>query len=588
LIKGEGAVYAAHYTERRSFITPFLSGPLSSAHLEDDEFRDGPLCTRVAIIDIDREAGTIRPGTKLNSGSGARITPYQIDFSYIESEKDRARLLNALESDNFIQVSCFATVLRTIQFFEEKMGRRIDWAFDGPQLLVIPRAGEMENAFYERESSSLQFYWWKPPPDAVIGARTGYAALSHDIVTHETAHAVLDGIAPDLYDASAPESLALHEALADLTAIVNNIKNQMLDAAERNVDVLREFSEVAEEFGTATRPRAEFLRSALNKRTLNPNDSSTGDYGQPNFVGVTDPHALSEVISGAVYGAFAGFWRKLRGDQYTKLQAVEDYLPAVIIEALNYLPPGEVSFADYGRALLSANEQIKTRAPEMFRDYFEHRNIVDKKRIRRESIVLCDDFARLLTWQMVNRRLVERRSDLKLVTPDIKINKENQDALLREKKASRTFVEENRTELQVPDGTPFSVTVAEARIQRFKTRLRKYVILQIRWEIDEEHDVGPGFSSQWRVPVGVTVVSDRDRERVVSLLATDQSERRREYRGTMLRHLANCGLLGRREQTIGPDGERLRDVILVDDPDGVMRLRGSGRTLHLVDDSALT
>lgn len=74
------------------------------------------------------------------------------------------------------------------------MRSRIRWAGrlpGGPQLLVVPRAGEWANAFYERESRSLQFFYFSPSGES----RRIYTSHSQDIVAHETAHAILDGIA---------------------------------------------------------------------------------------------------------------------------------------------------------------------------------------------------------------------------------------------------------------------------------------------------------------------------------------------------------------------------------------------------------
>src|SRR6185295_18081466 len=114
-------------------------------------------------------------------------------------------------SPGVLSVSVFGTVHKVISLFEEPdtLGRRIDWAFDGPQLLVVPRAGDTANAFYERYSRSLQFFHVDRP-----GVGRVYTAASQDIVAHETGHAVLDAIAPDLYDAVTPQSLAMHEAIA--------------------------------------------------------------------------------------------------------------------------------------------------------------------------------------------------------------------------------------------------------------------------------------------------------------------------------------------------------------------------------------
>ena len=127
--------------------------------LGEDEFLDGPVTPRVAVLDFDAESGGLRPGAKfLHQGIGKTVSCYDVDLPDINDED---ALMKAFESDAFIQVNTFATVMKTIHFFESPgaLGRRVTWAFDSPQLLVLPRAGVLANAFYERESGSLQFFY---------------------------------------------------------------------------------------------------------------------------------------------------------------------------------------------------------------------------------------------------------------------------------------------------------------------------------------------------------------------------------------------------------------------------------------------
>ena len=59
-----------------------------------------------------------------------------------------------------IAINAFGTVFQTVRMFEgpDALGRQVDWAFGSEQLLVVPRAGEWANAFYERATRSLQFF----------------------------------------------------------------------------------------------------------------------------------------------------------------------------------------------------------------------------------------------------------------------------------------------------------------------------------------------------------------------------------------------------------------------------------------------
>lgn len=181
-------------------------------------FLNGPVTERVAILDFDGETGLLLPGARFVPPEGREFGGYEVDLP----------LEGVPISREFIQVSVLATILKTLAIAEDEaiLGRRLAWAFDGPQLLVIPQAGEWANAYYERETHSLQFFFISRPD----GDRV-YTSLSRDIVAHETAHAILDGVAPDLYHALAPQSLALHEAIADLTAAIMAMHSNRLARA---------------------------------------------------------------------------------------------------------------------------------------------------------------------------------------------------------------------------------------------------------------------------------------------------------------------------------------------------------------------
>ncbi len=585
LVKRPDQPFTQRSREKLDYIVPW-GRPIVPVGAEGDDFADGPVCDRLAVVDLDADNEVLRPPVRLVGRKDS--SRYEVDSDLIEATQEAEALWQLLESDEFVATSCFATVLYTLQECERRLGRPVTWATASPQLLLVPRAGELRNAFYERESGSIQFFYWVVH-DAAGVERTVYTSLSHDIVAHEATHAILDGLLPDLYHASAPESLAFHESYADLMAIAQNVDAMVFEASQRNVDRMQEFSEVAEEFGAAVRTDAEYLRSALNRRTLDPADTSVDPLGYPNLADVTDPHLLSQVLTGAVYGAFARFFKGLKGDTFWKLWASADYLSPILVETLNYVPPGELSFADVARAMLVACEQSRRHAPQIFADYLEGGRgygkpaLVPEKDRPAAVQALCDRFARLLRDEFVKRRLVDAKSELDVEPPDLKVDKGMRSSIVADPDAAEAFVHEHRDLLGVPDDGDPTVEAQEAVIKRLYCKSRRQVLVRVRWEEVETIDTGDG-PEPVVVPVGTTLVIDGLSGKVLSLLTTHRSERRTRYREALLQDWGRRGLLVAEGQATGYDGKRLRDTIVAERSQGALRLQGSAHALHICGD----
>jgi hypothetical protein len=97
----------------------------------------------------------------------------------------------------------------------------VSWAqaLDDPtMLLVVPDGGTDLNAFYDRASISFFHH--------TGASRTTFSAASTDVVAHETGHAVLDALRPDLWDTNMLEVGGLHEAFGDITAIITALADR--------------------------------------------------------------------------------------------------------------------------------------------------------------------------------------------------------------------------------------------------------------------------------------------------------------------------------------------------------------------------
>lgn len=522
----------------------------------DDTMLDGPVSQRVALLDFDEATGAVRNGVRFEPPAGRRKRG-RYDVPRVRSNRD------------FQNVSVFATVLKTMREFErpDVLGRRLRWAFDGPQLLVVPRAGDWANAFYERETRSLQFFhFYSEKHKRVI-----FTSQSHDIVAHETGHAILDGILPDLYDATSPESLALHEAVADLTALTmslesGTLRKRVLDDTGGRISGLTALSSVAEEFGHALDSAKPYLRSLWNSTRM---DSRGLD--------PASPHDLSEVLSGALFRVLDTTHEKFKRNE-AQLALIDEVvsdpedasfqgsgkalriaswiLRRLMFRALDYLPPGEVSFADYGRAIWAADEAANPEHPE-------YRKALESQFRRRRIIGKTQTLSRGIRPRPVWRPKVDMA------------------ALLESDWAAYDFANRERARLGIPPDVPFRV-LPRLAVQKETYRgdpephCFRELLFKVVWEHAEQDDVGFDLPSNRMVRAGLTLVLDRDNGRVRALLHSDTGAAQRRARSRFLGHLFSAGLLDPRGGTSGEPGSV--DVEIARD---VLRVRGSARSLHI-------
>lgn len=517
---------------------------------DEDFFLDGPVSRRVAVLDFDAATGAVLPGARFLDPGKRKLGSYDCPAG------------EGIYGRSFQQVSAFATVLRTMYMFEEPdaLGRRLTWAFGAPQLLVVPRAGEMPNAFYERESHSLQLFYI---PRA--GKPAVYSCLSRDIIAHETAHAILDGIAPDLYNSLTPQSLALHEAIADLTALLMSFRSAKLRQA-----VLREtrgsiadssaFSTVAPEFGQARDPTgaARYLRSLLNDKTLDREDRSLDENGIPNRVNRYEPHSLSEALSGALYTVMVKIHSSLSTSYSASGKALfvgGERFKRMILRALDYLPPGEVSFADYGRAILAADQAAHPQDGQ-------------------ERQWICDEFIR--------RALVPDKAALEVETnvrykPLAQVDLQT---LADSDWAAYQFAAGNRELLGIPADLPFRVrqrldtTKLYYRTKGAKPEPIRELIFKVSWDQQEPNGTGSPFAGKRQITVGTTLAIDWETRTVRARLTSQWQGEQKSDRDGMLKKLAAAGALS-------SDPEGGRSGLRVESSNGVMRVRATARMLHV-------
>ncbi len=541
-----------------------LATPLQTfSAVDDGGFLDGPANDVVAVLDFDLESGKASEKRKfVPQGIGKSVSCYDIGYSDLGPDSEP----ESFETTEFMQVSTFATVLKVLEFFEssDNLGRKVRWAFGADKLKIIPRAGEGRNAFYDRANHNIQFYFHRASQGHTI-----YTALSHDIVVHETTHAVLDGVAPDLYDAILPQSLALHEAMADITAITQTLLNEMVlfsyDALTGGTDKdeYSALSNIAEEFGADIR-RSEgknYLRRMKNFFCMRQNRMP--DPSAAVVVPADEPHQLSQVLSGVLYAVMERRMSETHrpaADIFATLETT--FVPAarrvarIIVRALDYLPPGEASFIDYGRAfVLAARTTYKRPQKEV----------------------------RWLKQEFVERGIVEDGDELE---PTCNMEKISVNGALAEKivandRAARKFVQMHRDHFGLPEEVEFELlprTIAQKAIGRRKQR---ELFVKLHWRDVEQHDVAPGLGREWAVRKGVTIAVDLDSMHI-NVLHTVTNATLVQQRGMMLKKLHGGGRLSLTAEE--KESQATQGQVVVKDADGVMELRGAMRLLHIIAD----
>lgn len=352
----------------------------------------GPTGYRVKVVDYDAERGVLyRAHEYREDDEGRLIDDYGASLPAPDGA-DRKHAEQALLDDPaFHAQNVYALVMRTLARFERALGRRVGWGFGGHQLHVAPHAFVDANAFYSREDRALMFGYF--PSEGAVDGDWVFTALSHDIVVHETTHAVLDGLREGFLTLSGPDQAAFHEGFADVVALLSVFSlREVVEIALCQVDhaagkrrkwLVRRgarrlihgealttealadgaLSGLAEQFGRAIGElRANALRRSVK---IEPSQTILDD---PDYA---EAHTRGEVLVAAMMRALLRLWRArieelgTFDDGFYNLDEVAaegakvaDHLLTMAIRALDYCPPLDLEFGDYLAALLTVDAEV--------------------------------------------------------------------------------------------------------------------------------------------------------------------------------------------------------------------------------------
>jgi hypothetical protein len=355
--------------------------------------RPGPIGDYLEVIDVDPASGRAYEPVDLND-------PYLLATNGLPPSEGNPK---------FHQQMVYAVAMNTIQHFERALGRQVFWSegrvergnggkdkyFPVQRLRIYPHALREENAYYDPIKKALLFGYFPARPDLAADGMPGgmtFSCLSHDIIAHETTHAILDGMQRHFLSPGNRDVLAFHEAFADLVALFQHftypeILRHQIARARGDLGTENMLGQLAIQFGRATGGRSA-LRDAFGK--IVGDKWVRRDPDPQAYVDEDEPHARGALLVAAMFDAFLAIYRNRTRDLLriatggTGVLPLGDLHPDVVerlaqeaaktarhlllmcIRAIDYCPPVDVTYGDYMRALVTADFDL---VPEDDRNY---------------------------------------------------------------------------------------------------------------------------------------------------------------------------------------------------------------------------
>lgn len=351
--------------------------------VDDDEtpgLRPGPIGEYVEVIDYDPASGCFYAPVDLN------------DHGILAQDG----LPPSEGNPQFHQQFVYAVVMTTIANFERALGRPALWStrdITGGQyvrrLRIYPHALREPNAYYSPDKRALLFGYFpasQERPDRYLPGGMVFTCLSHDIIAHETTHALLDGMHRRFIGANHADGLAFHEAFADIVALFQrfsfpDVLEHQIRRTRGDLSAPNLLGELAQQFGEAIGNYGA-LRSAIGEYDKETKKWTPLKPDPQAYETTTEPHALGAILVAAIFDAFLAIYRARVADLMRIASGGTGVLPqgelhpdlvgrladeaaktarqilSVCIRALDYCPPVDITFGDYLRAIITADADV--------------------------------------------------------------------------------------------------------------------------------------------------------------------------------------------------------------------------------------
>ncbi len=380
-------------------IDPSMEAQIATFHLTEatlaipweEGIGPGPVGEYLEVIDVD-------------PASGAAYAPVDLNDHRLLAQDG---LAPSETNPQFHQQMAYAVAMCTIDHFEKALGRVALWAprrsADNRRgtfvrrLRIHPHGARQANAYYSIQKKALLFgYFRNTNPGGEAASEQGttvFTCLSHDVIAHETSHALLDGLHSAFAEPTSKDVLAFHEAFADIVALFQHftMPEVLRDQIARTGGDLRNrnlLAQLAVQFGQALGRVAlrDYIGSFKETKNTDTGEVSLqwkrSEPSRSDLDNAREAHMRGAVLVGAVFDAFLEvFELRTRDDVLMATGGTgllgEGALPPVLVErlaqeaatlagyfltlcirALDYCPPVDINFGDYLRALVTAEKDM--------------------------------------------------------------------------------------------------------------------------------------------------------------------------------------------------------------------------------------
>ncbi len=297
----------------------------------------------------------------------------------------------------FHQQFVYTIGMKIIQVFEDALGRKIIWRphYDPGKraekyiesLRIYPHALLEANAYFDSDKQAILFGYFKAKElfqGINVPGTTIFTCLSPDIIAHEMTHAILDSIHPHFIENTNSDVAAFHEAFADIIALLEMVGNSDLVAhqlisAKGLIDSESIFGNLATQVGQASELGHHALRNAIgfyneDKKWVRRQADRFAYQKADGF------HNKGGVFVACIFDAFIRLYNHSTRDllRIAKYDAnsreaisidlvnrltqeaveISQTLLKICIQALDFVPPCDITFGDYIRAMITADMEM--------------------------------------------------------------------------------------------------------------------------------------------------------------------------------------------------------------------------------------